>query len=297
MVSVIVPLFNAQRTVEECQKGLLNQDYPRSHYEIIIADNNSTDDTASIVGNLPVKYIEEKEIQSSYAARNQGIRHSRGDVLAFIDADCFAERTWLSRAIQGFSDAAVSCVAGGIRGACPGNSVEQYLVDSDMLSQEFTLNHEFLPYAQTANALYRRAVLDRIGLFEENWTSGGDADLAWRMQIETHFSVHYVPEAIVFHKHRSTVKGLWLQRLKWGEGRVLLYKKYKRHMKKRSARDSLFDLFKIVKLLLRLMKLNLKFTGSKDRWEKTVAYFDLVSFLGTKAGMLLSSVRERTYCV
>jgi GT2 family glycosyltransferase len=234
-VTVVVPVRDAAGCVEDCLRSLAAQSYP--HAEVLVVDNGSRDDTRERVARHPVTLLVESQ-HGSYAARNAGVRAARGDLIAFIDADCVAEPDWLAAGIAGFADPAVGCVCGPIRGAGPGRSaVERYLVRRGMLSQRATLEHAFKPYAQTANALYRRGVFDTVGLFEERWPSGGDADLCWRMQLHGGFCLRFEPGAGVEHRHRSTLGAMVRQRYRHGTGRALLQAKYAERWAASSLRD------------------------------------------------------------
>jgi len=68
-VSVIVPVYNAQGTIRRGVESLLAQDYPSERYEVIVADNGSTDDTATIASAFPVRVIRADRAKGSYAAR------------------------------------------------------------------------------------------------------------------------------------------------------------------------------------------------------------------------------------
>lgn len=223
LVSIIVPVYNGAETIGPCLDALLRQDYPAHRYETIVVDNRSTDATARIVRQYPVKYLFEGQHQSSYAARNRGIRASRGSILAFTDADCVACSDWLSQAVGGF-EAGVGCVAGQILDL-PSSPDNKLYLDGSMRQQP-TLADPFLPYAQTANALFRREVCEQVGLFEPLWRSGGDADLAWRMQLQSPYTIKFVPDAVVRHRPRSTCLAVFCQRMKWGFGRAFLSRKY-----------------------------------------------------------------------
>jgi glycosyltransferase involved in cell wall biosynthesis len=83
-VSVIIPAFNSARFMCEAVDSVLRQTRPAE--EIIIVDDGSTDDTRVVAAALPVKYIYQKNAGPS-AARNTGLRHATGELLAFLDAD------------------------------------------------------------------------------------------------------------------------------------------------------------------------------------------------------------------
>ena len=86
-ISVIVPVHNASAWVEKCINGLLNQDYDAGSFEIILVDNNSSDDSKMRIRRHPRVRLLEETVQSAYAARNRGVRESQGDVLGFTDSD------------------------------------------------------------------------------------------------------------------------------------------------------------------------------------------------------------------
>ena len=132
-ISVIIPVYNGERTIGACVESLLAQDYPKDKYEVIIVDNNSKDKTAGIIKEYSVQYLFEGRIQSSYAARNAAIKAAKGEILAFTDADCAADKEWLKNGIAEFIDNKIGCVAGGIKGCEPVNYIEEYLIKREIL--------------------------------------------------------------------------------------------------------------------------------------------------------------------
>jgi cellulose synthase/poly-beta-1,6-N-acetylglucosamine synthase-like glycosyltransferase len=232
-VSIIIPAYNAAGTVEDCLHALVAQEYPEEKYEIIIVDNNSSDNTADIIRKFPIVYLLEEKIQSSYAARNRGIEKAKGDILAFTDSDCIPGPRWLEEGVKNFVESSMGAVAGKIVGAEPKTRVEKFLTYSGYLGEKACLEHPFLPYIQTANAFYRREVFEAIGKFNQSMISGGDADFAWRMQLQTNFKIKHTLESVVVHKHRSTIKQFFRQMYVHGIGKVDLEKIYLQEMQKK----------------------------------------------------------------
>jgi hypothetical protein len=98
-VSVVVCSYNGADTLEECLSSLTELDYPS--YEVILVDDGSTDDTPQIAARLPkVKYIRQENLGLS-AARNAGAHAATGDIVAYTDADCVADPTWLTYLVHG----------------------------------------------------------------------------------------------------------------------------------------------------------------------------------------------------
>ncbi len=208
-VSVIVPVRNGTETIASCIEGLLNLDYPADRRELIVVDNLSTDATADIVVRYPgVRLLFENERPSSYAARNCGVWASRGEVLAFTDADCVPERGWLHAMVRALEPANVGGVAGSIRAYTLDSAVERYQA-AHALDAARAFAQPRLPFAQTANAAYKRAPFLRVGGFDPAIVFGGDLDLSWRLQVATGLSLVYEPCALVWHRHRTTTAGLY----------------------------------------------------------------------------------------
>lgn len=217
-VSVIVPVYNEGTAIGRCIEALLLQDLPQVDREVIIVDNGSTDSTADVVSGYPVNLITEDELVGSYAARNHGIAAAQGAVLAFTDADCIPSRGWLRIALKAFDDPEVYLAGGEIQAAPPSTEVERYQAAGDFLSHKFGIEHPFRPYLQTANVFYRRELFERIGTFNADLISGGDADMSWRAQAAGFGPIRFVPEACVVHRHRADRHQMLRQSFKWGVG-------------------------------------------------------------------------------
>lgn len=230
-VSIVVPAHNSSGTIGGCIASLLAIAYPKDKLEIIVVDNNSTDGTSSLIQQYSVIFESENEVQSSYAARNKGLKRAQGDIIAFTDSDCFVESEWIAEGVKHFEDDRCGAVGGEVLSSPPTSVIEEYLMSMDFLHQRHCLQNSFYPYIQTANAFYRRSILHKVGLFDPRMISGGDADLCWRMQMQTSYRICYADKARVYHKHRNTLKGLYTQRRTQGAGRILLEAKYERQMK------------------------------------------------------------------
>ncbi|HSF75874.1 MAG TPA: glycosyltransferase [Microcoleus sp.] len=228
-VSVVVPVYNGEGDLPDLIECLRSQTYPPHSVEYLLVDNNSRDRTSTILqtaaklDRITIRHLTENQIQSSYAARNQGIRASTGEIIAFTDADCRPQSDWLENLVKPFVDLEVGISAGEIL-ALPGKTIlEQHADRQNTLSQKHTLAHPFCPYGQTANLAVRRLVLQQIGLFRPYLTSGGDADLCWRILRETSYKMYFAENAIVLHRHRYTIKQLQSQWYRYGESNKYLH--------------------------------------------------------------------------
>ena len=229
MVSVVVPIYNGEADLPELIKCLLSQTYPKDRVEYLLVDNNSSDRTLTILKtsaeNCPItiRPLSENQIQSSYSARNVGIRAATGEIIVFTDADCRPQPQWLDALIAPFVNKKVVIVAGEIL-ALPGTTLlEQHADRQETLSQKHTLKHSFRPYGQTANLAIRRIALEKAGLFRPYLTTGGDADICWRILAQNIGRLEFAANAIVGHRHRATLEELRSQWRRYGRSNRYLH--------------------------------------------------------------------------
>ena len=231
-ISVIVPVYNGEADLPELISCLQAQTYPGGWVEYLLVDNGSGDRTATLLQTavheaasqgITLRYLQENQIQSSYAARNTGIRAAMAEIIAFTDADCRPQPDWLDALIEPFTDSSIGVVAGEIV-AFPGKTLlEKHADRHNVLSQQHTLDHSFCPYGQTANLAIRRQVLEQVGLFRPYLTTGGDADICWRIQQQSDWQLHFASTAVVRHRHRSTIQDYQNQWRRYGRSNRYLH--------------------------------------------------------------------------
>ena len=223
--SIIVPVYNSEKTIGKCIESLLSQGYPKNKYEIIVVDNNSKDRTAETIKKYPVKYIMEDKVQSSYAARNTGAKIAKGEAFVFFDADQIADKNWLKNLLRewqqlkygGFGGknvavATTDSIAGKIWKKDETTKLEKQTFDSS--------NRTFLKLAG-GNAAFRKDVFKMLGGFDSGLFSMGDFDLALRLQKELNLSIKYTDNAIIYHLERPCLKSLLKREFRMGYGSYL----------------------------------------------------------------------------
>src|SRR4029453_16166823 len=149
--SVIVPVLDGESTIADCLDAVLATHYPADRREILVIDNGSSDGTAALIQARPVRYLRE-ERRGVSNARNRGLAESRGEILAFVDADCLGEPHWFTDAPRPLHTPAEPPAARML---------------GNWQRFAFTSNPA---YPITANAAYRRDVLERIGPFDPHMT-------------------------------------------------------------------------------------------------------------------------------
>lgn len=112
-ISIIVPAYNEEEHIEKCIKALLeikkNSIY---QIEIIVCDNNSTDNTSKIIQQFPEVLLVHEKKQGTNYARQAALDFASGDIIACIDADCIPNTDWVARGAHYFSDPKTISVAG-----------------------------------------------------------------------------------------------------------------------------------------------------------------------------------------
>ncbi len=108
-VSVIIPTYNEETYIKACLEALINQeDQPD---EIIVIDNNCTDQTVQIAMQYPIKIVQEKN-QGMIFARNAGFDNAKSDIIARCDADVIVPKDWIKKIKQDFNKEQIDALTG-----------------------------------------------------------------------------------------------------------------------------------------------------------------------------------------
>jgi GT2 family glycosyltransferase len=238
-LSVVVPAVNAEAELGDCLASLLAADQPPAQVEIVVVDNGSVDATAAVAGRYGVRSVFEGRRGVGYA-RNRGVAETGGDVVAFTDPDCVADRRWLVEVVRPFADPGVVAVAGRVVPFPPLTAAERFAARRRSHSQERALDHAERPYALAVNLALRRDALEGLGGFDVRFPGGGfeDADLCWRLRERDGRRIAFAPDALVLHRYRRTRREFLTQHYRYGYGLGLLRTK---HGLRRSGRERLRD--------------------------------------------------------
>jgi len=218
-VSVIVPVRNRPREIEDCLCSLKNLDYPMEKTEIIVVDDASEDNTPQVVAGFSVQLIELGQRSQASFCRNLGARHANGEILAFIDSDCLADPLWLRELTPAFRDASLGAVGGLVDSYYETKQLDNYekVKSSLSISTRFirSSRKEHFFYVPACNFLVRRELFLGLGGFQESLHVGEDVDFCWRLQ-DSGKILEYRPEGKIFHKHRNQLIPFCTRRFDYG---------------------------------------------------------------------------------
>jgi cellulose synthase/poly-beta-1,6-N-acetylglucosamine synthase-like glycosyltransferase len=211
--------------VDACIAALRAQDYPADRFEIIVVDNGSTDGTAQRLGELGV-HVEHMPQRGRSKAQNAGLKVARGEIILTTDMGCIAQPDWIRNVVTCFADPSVGCVAGDITLLPTGNNLAlRYQARQCYMSPLHALKRRklpFLPFADGANASFRRAVFDEIGGFEASFYKAADVEICYRILVLTQWKIVFCPDCLMQEAGEPDLKALLHQRYRMGLGSHLL---------------------------------------------------------------------------
>ncbi len=258
-VTIIVTTRNNQGTIFECVKSLLDLNYPKPKLRIVVVDASDDESTKNALEGLEARVIRFKG--NAPSAYNFALREVDSELVGFIDGDAIAGPDWLSKIVREIEESHVVGGGGPIRTwnkekiipRCVGYELEARYN-----------NPKEVVRSSTTNLVLRRDAILEIGGFDETLDTGYDGDIGFRLAKRGH-EIHFVPDAIVYHSHRSTLRSYLKQQYVYARNDVQLYHKNSGLIKNDNVTSKsmviqppillLFGTLSIASLLIPLMRL------------------------------------------
>lgn len=282
-VSVVIPCRNCGDTLDEQLRALVEQDWPAG-YEVLVVDNQSTDNTAAVVARWAETHPQVRLVQADSQAglnyaRNVGFEHAIYDCLLVCDGDDIVSAGWLGKMAAAIQEHAF--VTGPL---------ELYRLNPPWLAESRgpTLDgpatfYGVFPYASGGNMGLRRDVWSSLGRFDANVSGVEDVEFslrAWRAGIPLHFA----RGAAVHYRYRERARDLWRQGKAYGAGRPLIVKHMRRLEVRRPPRIAGWRSW--AWLVMNLPRIYSR--PGRARW---------LWVAGNRWGHIVGSVRHRTICL
>ena len=223
-VSVVVCVYNGERTIDSCLSSLEKLHYP--NYEVVVVNDGSTDKTREIIESYDYVRLINQENKGLSAARNVGIQAAKGEIIAFTDADCMADADWLTYLVARFESTEFAAVGGPNLSPPDDSFVASCVAVSPGAPTHVLLDDEVAEHIPGCNMAFRREALEAIDGFDPIFRAAGDdVDLCWRLQNKA-YKIGFSPAAVVWHFRRNTIRDYLKQQRGYGKAETLLFFKH-----------------------------------------------------------------------
>ena len=210
LISVVIPYLNQPDSLLLCLGSMDQQKFDMTRVEVIVVDNGSRDLPVEICTSFKNVRLEREQTPGPGPARNKGASVARGDIFAFVDADCVAHRNWLATIEAAFSDDTLLIAGGDMRvafaDAANPTMLEAYESIFSYRQKEFIERQGF---SATANLAVRKSIYLAVGPFV-----GIDIaeDREWGQRAaRLGYATRYLPGMIVYHPARRSLSELYVK--------------------------------------------------------------------------------------
>lgn len=196
-VSVVIPAYNAERFLRATLESLRAQTF--RDFQTIVVDDGSTDNTSGAVREYPEVHLVTQANAGVAAARNRGVRETRSDWVAFLDADdlWMPEKLRLQMACGQESEAgAVFCELQTV--GATGREILEPEHRTSLEMEPLLMHDASLPQGTSSTLLVRRPILESVGGYDESLATMADWDLLIRLRQVTTFA--NVPERLAAYR-------------------------------------------------------------------------------------------------
>jgi glycosyltransferase involved in cell wall biosynthesis len=236
-VSVVVPVYNRSRELRRLLSALVAQAFPRN-VEVLICDDGSTDDLAAIVAEFdqrsrfPLLHLRQSN-RGAGAARNLGLAHARGEIVAFTDSDCEPDANWLAELVRPLRDPRVGIVGGlvdyrtarHLSGRCVNFLMSSTLGAAGARDPRSAVHMKYYPRA--GNLAVRRDLANKVGGFP---TPAHGEDLEFSHKImQLGVRAEFAASATVVHNEQRRWHQVAREAFSKGAARVRLARRHGMH--------------------------------------------------------------------
>ena len=274
MITVIMAVYNGAGELEEQLQGLAAQTYDQP-WELIVADNGSTDATAEIAASWSgrisgLRILDASSRKGSAAARNLAAAHAKGTKFAFCDHDDIVQPGWVAAMAATLDEHDL------VAGHNDFQSLNRPAPRSAKPPRDF---YQFLPYGLSCNIGVSRRAFEAVHGFDEGMPANYDLDLCWKVQLAG-YPLHVEPAAVVAKRYRGSSGDIWHQHFTYGVNDLTLFRRYASHGMPRQLDRAARRYAWLVLHLPDLRRL-----PARESWTRVAA---------NQAGRLTASIRHRT---
>ncbi len=215
-ISVVVCAYNEAATIDECLTSIENLSYP--DYEIILVNDGSRDATGDIARRHASVEVIDIPNGGLSAARNVGLEHAAGEIVAYTDGDVRVDPDWLMHLVRPFLTSDVVGAGGPNLVPADDPPMAQCIARAPGSPTQVMLDDRTAEHVPGCNMAFRRDALLAVGGFNPIYLrAGDDVDICWRLQARG-WKIGFAPSALVWHRHRASLRAYWRQQVGYGEG-------------------------------------------------------------------------------
>ena len=231
-ISVVVCTHNGEQTLPECLGRLGSLAYP--DFETIVVCDGSRDHSALIAREHGAVVIETEHRGLSHA-RNCGIAHAQGEIVAFLDDDAYPDADWLHYLAAGFRHERYAGIGGPNIPPDDGRLVADCVAAAPGGPIHVLVSDREAEHVPGCNMAFRKAALEEIGGFDARFrTAGDDVDVCWRLQ-KAGKTLGFSAGAVVMHRRRDSIRRYLKQQYGYGKAEALLERKWPTHYNRAGA--------------------------------------------------------------
>ncbi len=223
MISIVIPAFNEEKNIARCLDALHHQIDGKSDCEIIVVDDGSTDATRTIAQANGARVIQQPN-QGAAAARNEGVRIARGDIVLFTDADCKPAPNWVAAMVMPFSDSSV-VGSGGMKRTHQREFMPRFIQLEFDYRYDQVRAHRYIDFVDSGTAAYRRGIFLKNNGFDTGLKDAEDVELSFRLS-EQGFKMAFASDAIVYREHPTSLWEYLRLKFTYAYWRSFVYRRF-----------------------------------------------------------------------
>lgn len=266
-VSIMVPAHNEGKVITKTVESLLALDYPHDRYEIIVINDNSSDNSSELLGNLQHKHEGRNLIvintdavtggKGKSNALNIGFKRSRGELIAIYDADNTPEKTALRYLVAEITnDDTLGAVIGKFRTRNRNTNLLTRFINIETLSFQWMAQAGRwklfkLCTIPGTNFIMRRSIVESIGGWDVK-AIAEDTEISFRIYMMG-YRIKFQPKSVTWEQEPQTVKVWFKQRTRWAKGNIYVIIKNIPLLFDRKARNIRFDILYFLSIYFLLL--------------------------------------------
>lgn len=235
MLSIICPVYNEEKYIENCIKSILAQDYDKKDIEVLFVDGMSTDHTREIISSFAEEYnfirLLDNHRKIVPVALNIGIKESVGQIIIRLDAHSIFPKDYFTRLIKNLITLRADNV-GGICQTLPAEESPRCIAIANVLSSRFGMGNSYFRIGSNKVrkvdtvpfGCFNRVIFDKIGYFDEDLIRNQDDEFNGRI-IKNGGKIYLIPDILIKYFARDSIRKVFQMFYQYGLFKPLVNKK------------------------------------------------------------------------